>query len=120
MRLNNGGPVWHASVSLQNPEDGYKTWGAGAQQIVEAAAVELCRGVGRRDGEWWLFSEAGVGHLRVGLTDHEIEARWGSGGPPPATADAGDSGDYRARTLTRNLKPPLRWELAKVQTEEPL
>lgn len=92
MRLNDGLPVWHASVSVQDDRG----------KLIEptrtlAYAADLLSGVGRRNGEWWIFTGGYVGHLRVGLTAEEVKARW-SDGCPLATADAGDSGEFRART----------------------
>lgn len=61
-------------------------------------AVELLAGVGKPDGEWWIFTGNKVGHLRVGLTMDEVEFGY-PGGCPVATNDAGDSGAYRPRTV---------------------
>jgi hypothetical protein len=90
MRLNDGLPVWHASVSLQTPA-GAPLGSAGR---IERAAVALLRGVGGSH-EWWLWnSRAKVGHLRVPVTAEEHEQ------VPPgcATADAGESGLKRRRS----------------------
>lgn len=61
-------------------------------------AIRLLEGVGKDDGEWWVFSEAKVGHLRVGITEAEAELIWPDQDPPVATTDAGESGPYRMRT----------------------
>lgn len=93
MRLNDGLPVWHVSVSAQD-RDGPVL----ASIEVEQRAVELLEGVGRRDGEWWLFSQKRVGHLRVGITEGEALLMWPDTTPPQAITDAGESGVYRQRT----------------------
>lgn len=93
MRLNDGLPVWHVSVSIQDLDGPIH-----APTEVEQRAVRFLDGVGRRDGEWWVFSEARIGHLRVGITKAEVLFMWPDGEPPRATTDAGDSGIYRERT----------------------
>lgn len=90
MRLNNGLPVWHASVSLATPA--HKSVGSAGR--LERTAVALLRGVGG-DHEWWLWNpRSKIGHLRVSVTPAEYEL------VPPgcATADAGESGPKRRRT----------------------
>ena len=90
MRLNNGMPVWHVSVSA---------WRRGRpamipSHLLEQHAVDLLRGVGG-DREWWIFNtRARVGHLRVAITPDENAAL------PPGCAihDAGESGPERPRT----------------------
>ena len=95
MRLNDGLPVWHASVSLQHQRNGPVY----APVVTEAHAVTQLAGVGRTDGEWWLYSPGWVGHLRVGITPDEATTIWPDGPPPLATTDAGESGPYRVRTM---------------------
>ncbi len=97
MRLNDGLPVWHVSVSLQHPHQGLQY----APKVTEDHAVAMLADVGHTDGEWWLYSEGWVGHLRVGITQLEAEIMWPEGPPPKATTDAGDSGPYRSRTVPR-------------------
>lgn len=62
-------------------------------RIAEKEAVKLLRGAGGQV-EWWLFSPARIGHLRVALTAEEYER------VPPGcvVADAGESGPQRPRT----------------------
>jgi hypothetical protein len=55
--------------------------------------VRLLAGVGG-DHEWWIYSAARVGHLRVPVTAAEFEQI-----PPGCVvADAGESGVQRPRT----------------------
>lgn len=90
MRLNDGMPVWHASISA---------WRLGRPAMVpttliENHAIDLLRGVGG-DREWWIFNrQARVGHLRIAITTEEYAAL------PPGCAihDAGESGPERPRT----------------------
>lgn len=90
MRLNNGLPVWHASVTVWSPS------GARLSKPMQAEleAVRVLRGVGDQEWEWWLWNAGPrVGHLRVPVTGAEA-ARM-----PPGCAqdDAGDSGPRRPR-----------------------
>ncbi len=88
MRLNDGLPVWHASVSLQDAGRLLSSPGR-----LERAAITLLRDVGG-DREWWLWNpRARVGHLRVALTPAEFAQ------VPPGSArhDAGPSGPERPR-----------------------
>ena len=96
MRLNDGLPVWHASVSIQD-RFGNKV----VDDRVEQKAIELINGVGRTDGEWWVYTKGKVGHLRIGLTQKEVDSIWPEGSCPRATADAGESGPFRLRTIRR-------------------
>ncbi len=96
MRLNDGLPVWHASVSAQKPAPRPGTYGqfVHAEKLIEKYAVALLRGVGGTR-EWWIYNpNAHVGHLRVALTPEEATTL------PPGIAldDAGPSGPQRART----------------------
>lgn len=94
MRLNNGLPVWHVSVTVWTPK--------GRQPInkpmqAEGEAVRLLRGVGDPEREWWVWNlgEAMpyVGHLRVPVTPQEAQRI-----PPGcATDDAGQTGPLRRR-----------------------
>lgn len=89
MRLNNGWPVWHASVSLQR-----KARKLDAPDEAERYAVTACAGVGS-EREWWHWNPlARVGHLRVGLTIDEAAVL------PCGLAvhDAGESGPERPRS----------------------
>lgn len=61
--------------------------------------MDLLSGVGKTDGEWWLYSGSLVGHLRVGITDQEANTMWPDGAIPIATSDAGPEGIYRPRTM---------------------
>ena len=91
MRLNDGMPVWHASVSVWSPD---RTQQRPAPAQAETEAVRLLRGVGDPEREWWLWNpQALVGHLRVPLTVQEYAA------VPPGcvVGDAGDSGPLRRR-----------------------
>lgn len=63
------------------------------EDVVEREAVKALRGVGG-DAEWWLFSSARVGHLRVPLTAAEAAQL----PPGVAVSDAGDTGPRRPRT----------------------
>lgn len=90
MRLNDGLPVWHASVTVWDRSRRLVV----APALAEKEAVRLLLGVGG-DREWWLWSpEARVGHLRVAVTPEEFERI------PPGCAlhDAGDSGPERPRS----------------------
>lgn len=91
MRLNQGRPVWHCSVSVWNPRRETQTR---HPALAEREAVRLLTGVGGPDCEWWIYTPALIGHLRVPITVTEYEQM-----PPGcAVADAGDSGPQRART----------------------
>jgi hypothetical protein len=90
MRLNDGLPVWHASVSIKTPDDRLLA----SPGRLERVAVALLRGVGG-DIEWWLWNRAAhIGHLRVAVTAEEYRV------VPPgcATTDAGAAGPQRRRT----------------------
>lgn len=90
MRLNDGLPVWHASVSLQTPRGQLLS----SPGRLERAAVRLLRGVGG-DCEWWLWNPAArVGHLRVPITTEEYQQLPHG----VAAVDAGPSGPKRRRT----------------------
>lgn len=100
MRLNEGMPVWHASVSLQTKKGGRMMDADAAERY----ALEACRGVGN-DREWWYWNPAaGVGHLRVGISPAE-EAQLPCGVP---VHDAGESGPERPRTPDGQTKG-LAW-----------
>lgn len=89
MRLNDGLPVWHASLSLWTPaERKMSTPGR-----LERLATMLLAWVGG-DVEWWIYNPClRIGHLRVGLTD----AEYALCPPGQAVADAGPSGPQRKR-----------------------
>lgn len=90
MRLNDGLPVWHASLSLWTPRERKLS----APSRLERAAVALLCAVGG-DTEWWIYNPAvRVGHLRVSVTEDEYRV------VPPGCAldDAGESGPARRRT----------------------
>lgn len=61
---------------------------------MERRAIDLLAGVGG-DCEWWIYSTARVGHLRVPVTAEEHA--W----MPPGKAldDAGETGPQRERSL---------------------
>lgn len=81
-------PVWHVSTSTQN--DGGMMY---APRRVEAAAFDALRGVGG-DVEWWIYTAARVGHLRVPVTvDENVLIA-----PGMAIDDAGETGPQRRRT----------------------
>lgn len=63
---------------------------------MERAAIALLDGVGG-DVEWWIFSKAGVGHLRVPVTPEEYRL------VPPGhvIGDAGEAGPQRRRKRHR-------------------
>lgn len=90
MRLNDGMPVWHLSVSVWDKARRMVT----QPRLAEKEAVRCLRGVGG-DREWWLWNnEAQVGHLRVALTmDENKQVPCGM-----AEHDAGESGPERPRT----------------------
>jgi len=97
MRLNEGLPVWHASVSLQSKKGRGRDW-VDSPAEAERYAVAALEGVGG-DREWWYYNAAGfaggpVGHLRVSVTPEEAAMI------PPGLAvhDAGESGPERERT----------------------
>ena len=90
MRLNDGAPVWHASVSLQE----YRAGALRTPGRVERAAVSALAGVGG-DSEWWFWNaRARVGHLRVPVTAGELLLL--PFGVPEN--DAGHAGVHRPRT----------------------
>lgn len=62
-------------------------------KLAEREAVRLLTGVGG-ESEWWLFTGARVGHLRVPVTGEE------NAQIPPGcvTSDAGETGPQRPRT----------------------
>lgn len=91
MRLNEGMPVWHVSITAWSPDG---TRQRSEPTLCKREAVKLLRGVGGA-AEWWLWNAATkVGHLRVAVTGAEHEQI------PPACviADAGPSGPKRPRT----------------------
>lgn len=91
MRLNNGLPVWHVSVSVWSGPRGQRL---NKPLQAEGEAVRLLRGVGDPEREWWIWNPAvRVGHLRVPVTVVEA-ARIPAG---CAQHDAGESGPLRTR-----------------------
>lgn len=94
MRLNDGLPVWHASVSVWTKDGSRKV---DMPQLAEREGVRVLAGVGG-DREWWTFGAGPggqhVGYLRVALTAEEYEL------VPPGcvVADAGEAGPERPRT----------------------
>jgi hypothetical protein len=98
MRLNNGMPVWHVSVTVWTPD---RRTRLNKPLQAEAEAIRLLRGVGDPEREWWVWDlglVAGrmgrwVGHLRVPVTPQEYDR------VPPGCAshDAGESGPLRKR-----------------------
>lgn len=83
-------PVWHTSVSVWAPDGRTKR---NEPRIAEREAIDLLRGVGG-PAEWWIWSPARIGHLRVPVTDEEYEL------VPPGVvvADAGETGPERRRS----------------------
>jgi hypothetical protein len=93
MRLHDGLPVWHVSISIWTPD----LRRVGAAGLAERHAIRLLAGVGN-DREWWIWRPAArVGHLRVGLTVAEVASLTCQ----PAEHDAGPSGPERRRTPAR-------------------
>lgn len=85
-------PVWHASVSVWTADGTRKRRDPKA---AEREAIRLLASVGG-DTEWWIWTPAGVGHLRVALTPSEFAQV-----PPGCViADAGETGPPRPRTTT--------------------
>lgn len=102
MRLNNGMPVWHVSVTVW---DRTGTQSRSMPELAEREAVKLLAGAGN-DREWWIHRRgllAPIGDLRVGLTGDELDTMMAAcnGNVPPVTADAGESGPERPRTPAR-------------------
>lgn len=95
MRLNDGLPVWHVSVSIQHVPDRGPGMFVYDPEHALAIAVDLLRGVGG-DVEWWTDGEtnAAVFHLRVPVTAGEYLAT----PPGVVTSDAGKTGPMRPRT----------------------
>lgn len=91
MRLNDGMPVWHASLTLWSPTgDRLRSPG-----VLERSAVALLAGVGG-DREWWLWNpRARVAHLRVALTQDEADRL--PANACPIAFDAGEAGPERRR-----------------------
>jgi hypothetical protein len=90
MRLNDGMPVWHLSVSAWSR----RLQPVSVPELTEKEAVRCLTGVGG-DREWWIYNEeAKVGHLRVAVTSTENAVL------PCGVAehDAGESGPERPRT----------------------
>jgi hypothetical protein len=83
-------PVWHCSVSAWNARTERKV---SAEKITEREAVRLLAGVGG-EVEWWIYTPALIGHLRVAVTAGE----YGRVPPGCVLADAGESGPQRDRT----------------------
>ena len=83
-------PVWHVSISVW-PRDGQTR--RNEPRIAEREAVTDLHGVGG-PSEWWIWSPARVGHLRVPVTDDENELIT----PRPVVADAGPAGPERRRS----------------------
>lgn len=90
MRLNDGRPVWHASVSAQT-----RGRFVAVPDLLETWAIRLLEGVGGSREWWWWNPAAVVGHLRVGVTADE----YGSMTCRVATSDAGESGPERPRSF---------------------
>lgn len=93
MRLNEGLPVWHASVSLQQRKG--SRW-VDDPAAAERYALDALEGVGGTR-EWWYWNPAAhVGHLRVNVTADEAAALLPNG---CAVHDAGESGPERVRKV---------------------
>ncbi len=88
--MNEGRPVWHASVSVWTADGKRKR---DEPKAAEREAIRLLAEVGG-EVEWWLWNPAAkVGHLRVAVTAEEFEQV-----PPGCViADAGESGPQRQR-----------------------
>lgn len=85
--------MWHVSISQQRRTGTRRN----AERQLEQEAVRLLAGVGGAH-EWWLWSHARIGHLRVPLTDTEAAQLPPWDGP---INDAGDTGPRRPRTRRR-------------------
>jgi hypothetical protein len=83
-------PVWHVSISVW-PSD--RRARRNEPRIAEREAIGDLRGVGG-PAEWWIWSPARIGHLRVPLTGEEFDLVT----PRPVVADAGDTGPKRRRS----------------------
>ena len=83
-------PVWHVSVSAWSRHEKRTS----SPVICEKAAIELLRGVGGDQEWWWWNPDALVGHLRVGVTEAELDSM----PPGQAVDDAGETGAERRRT----------------------
>lgn len=96
MRLNDGAPVWHVSVSIWAPRVA-PLRPVRSPGVAERHAVRLLAGCGG-DREWWYWNTVkAIGHLRVALTPAEVAVL-----PVfPAEHDAGPSGPQRPRTVIR-------------------
>lgn len=93
MRLNDGAPVWHVSLSIWSPS-GFRMSSPGQ---IERLGIDLLTGVGN-EREWWYWNpKSRIGHLRVGLTDDEVDKLK----LYPAEHDAGESGTERKRKVRR-------------------
>jgi hypothetical protein len=100
MRLNDGMPVWHVSVSVWKPTPGLRDPRHGnlrqvsVPNLAEKEAIRELRGVGG-DREWWIWNDhARVGHLRLPVTAQEYsEIPCGI-----AVHDAGPTGIERSRS----------------------
>lgn len=82
--------MWHVSASLQSRRGAHRN----AEADLERHAVAELRGVGG-DREWWYWSPARIGHLRVALTPAEAAELPPWCGP---IDDAGEAGLERPRT----------------------
>ncbi len=83
--------MWHASLSVW-AKDGSRR--LNLPSVAEREGVRLLAGVGGV-AEWWIWTPARIGHLRVGLT----AAEFSQVSPACVIADAGDSGPQRPRTV---------------------
>lgn len=83
-------PVWHVSISVWAPDGRAKR---NEPRIAEREAIADLRGVGG-PSEWWYWSPARVGHLRVPVTDAEFALV----APGQVVADAGETGPERRRS----------------------
>lgn len=82
--------MWHVSIS-QTRQSGARR---NIERTLEDRAVRLLDGVGG-DHEWWFWSPARVGHLRVPLTTAEADQLPPHCGP---IDDAGETGPQRPRS----------------------
>lgn len=74
-----------------------------AERLCETEALGLLAGVGG-EREWWFYSPARVGHLRVNLTVAEAAAL----APGVAVHDAGETGPERRRQGLLRLRGGAR------------